>query len=121
MRRKCILGYVGKRDGTLGKFIIDRRTHNDLKATIVAHSMGCLLTYYQCNNSEIPFRQIVDNIVLTAPPFFGSSAANSANFPIVNWLTPFLKEHPELISNCFQELQSMFGIDIKILLFLINQ
>ena len=90
-KSKGILGYVGKRDGTLGKFIIDRRTHNDLKATIVAHSMGCLLTYYQCNNSEIPFRQIVDNIVLTAPPFFGSSAANSANFPIVNWLTPFFK------------------------------
>lgn len=86
-----ILGYVGKRNGTLGKFITDRRTDNDLKATVVAHSMGCLLTYYQCNNSEIPFRQIVDNIVLTAPPFFGSSSANTANLPVLNWFTPFLK------------------------------
>lgn len=86
-----ILGYVGKRDGTLGKFITDRRTDNDMKATVVAHSMGCLLTYYQCNSSAIPFRQIVDNIVLTAPPFFGSSSANTANLPVLNWFTPFLK------------------------------
>ena len=89
--KEGILAYVGKSEETLGKFIMDRRTNNDLKATIVAHSMGCLLTYYQCNDRAIKFRDIVDNIVLTAPPFFGSSAANTANHIVWNWLTPYLK------------------------------
>ena len=89
--KEGILAYVGKSEETLGKFIMDRRTNNDLKATIVAHSMGCLLTYYQCNDRAIKFRDIVDNIVLTAPPFFGSSAASTANHIVWNWLTPYLK------------------------------
>lgn len=88
---KGILAYVGKGEGTLGKFIMDKKTNDDLKATIIAHSMGCLLTYYQCNDRAIEFFDFIDNIVLTAPPFFGSATANTANIPVINWFTPFLK------------------------------
>ena len=79
--------YVGN---VFGSFISDNRKFNDLKGTIVAHSMGCLLTYYQCKEKNTHFKQNIDNIVLAAPPFFGSATANAAC--ILNPISPIIKK-----------------------------
>ena len=68
--------YVGDSSGTFGEFINSKRKSNDLKGTVVAHSMGCLLTYYQCKKDNAHFKNNIDNIVFAAPPFFGSATAS---------------------------------------------
>lgn len=70
--------YIGYGAGKLGNFFKENIKSNDLKATVVAHSMGCVLTYYQCQNSPSKFKKYVNNIMFAAPPFFGSYAANEA-------------------------------------------
>ena len=82
--------YVGFEGQKLGKFISDNRKIYDLKGTIVAHSMGCLLTYYQCKENNVHFRQNIDNIVLAAPPFFGSALANTSD--LLDPISPIIKK-----------------------------
>lgn len=82
--------YVGFEGQKLGEFISDNRNIYDLKGTIVAHSMGCLLTYYQCKENNVHFRQNIDNIVLAAPPFFGSALANTSD--LLDPISPIIKK-----------------------------
>ncbi|MBR5624881.1 hypothetical protein IKW72_07775 [bacterium] len=67
--------YVSK--NKLRNFIKSKRGVNDLKATIVAHSAGCVMTYYECQEHNASFRENVDNIVFAAPPLLGSSLADN--------------------------------------------
>ena len=70
--------YVGYGAGNLGHYFKENIKSTDLKATVVAHSMGCVLTYYQCQNNPSEFKKYVNNIMFAAPPFFGSYAASEA-------------------------------------------
>ena len=67
--------YVSK--NKLRNFIKSKRGVNDLKATIVAHSAGCVMTYYDCQEHNASFRENVDNIVFAGPPLLGSSLADN--------------------------------------------
>lgn len=91
---------MGMGNNTFGKFISDNRKTNDFRGTIVAHSMGCLLTYYQCINENAHFRENIDNIVLAAPPFFGSATANEvANLaPVTTTLKKTSKVNLQILS-----------------------
>ena len=80
---KSIKGkYVGANysQGILGKYIASKRNSNDLKATIVAHSAGCLMTYYFCQEQNVQFKNNIDSIIFAAPPMLGSSLANVGDF-----------------------------------------
>lgn len=72
--------YVGNGvwNGTLGAYITSKRQSNDLKATIIAHSAGCLMTYYFCQEHNNKFKNNVDNILFAAPPLLGSSLADQS-------------------------------------------
>ena len=74
--------YVGNGfgGGTLGAFISNKRQGNDLKATTVAHSAGCLMTYYLCQEHNTQFKDNVDNILFAAPPMLGSSLASQGDY-----------------------------------------
>ncbi|MBP5626971.1 hypothetical protein J6X96_02245 [bacterium] len=83
--------YVGNgvRNGTLGAYITSKRQSNDLKATIVAHSAGCLMTYYYCQEHNNKFKNNVDNILFAAPPLLGSSLADQ--FKVKKWFSYVIK------------------------------
>ena len=70
--------YVGNgtRNGTLGAYIASKRDNDDLKAAIVAHSAGCLMTYYFCQEHNNKFKESVDSILFCAPPMLGSALAD---------------------------------------------
>lgn len=68
--------YVGK--NILGNFIASSRGVNGLKVTVVAHSAGCLMTYYECQEHNESFINNVDNIVFAAPPLLGSYLADQS-------------------------------------------
>lgn len=83
--------YIGFGSNGLGKFLKDKKNDCDLKATIVAHSMGCLLTYYQNKADSVSFKKYVNNILLVAPPYFGSSTANTASLPVASLFACYFK------------------------------
>ncbi len=66
--------YIGKHE--LENYIISSREVNGLKATVVAHSAGCIMTYYECQEHNDTFLNNVDNIVFAAPPLLGSHLAD---------------------------------------------
>ena len=68
--------YVGK--NILGDFIQSNRGSHDLKTTVVAHSAGCIMTYYECQEHNVSFQKNVDNIVFAGPPLLGSYLADQS-------------------------------------------
>lgn len=68
----------GKSEKTLGRFIKTRTPASGLKAIVVAHSAGCLMTYYECQKHNESFKEHVDGIVFAAPPLFGSYMADTS-------------------------------------------
>lgn len=104
-KRGILKEYIGYSDGNLGNFFKEKIKGNDLKATVVAHSMGCLVTYYQCQDDPGKFKKYVNNIMFAAPPFFGSSASNEAlDWPIVHKLKKTSKPNFELLSRGSQSV-----------------
>lgn len=78
LKKPGIMGkYIGYSSGTLGKFMSDKISNTDLKGSVIAHSMGTVVTYYQCQFNPIKFDKYINNILLAAPPFFGSASANT--------------------------------------------
>ncbi len=97
--------YIGYGAGKLGNFFKENIKSNDLKATVVAHSMGCLVTYYQCQYDLSEFKKYVNNIMLAAPPFFGSFAANEAlSWPVLNKIKRTSTPNFELLSRGSQSV-----------------
>ena len=104
-KRGILKEYIGYSDGNLGNFFKEKIKGNDLKATVVAHSMGCLVTYYQCQDDPSKFKKYVNNIMFAAPPFFGSSASNEAlDWHIVHKLKKTSKPNFELLSRGSQSV-----------------
>lgn len=68
--------YVGK--NVLSNFIESVREIDSLKVTIVAHSAGCVMTYYECQEHNASFTNNVDNIVFAGPPLLGSYLADQS-------------------------------------------
>ena len=68
--------YVGK--NVLINFIESVRGTDSLKVTIVAHSAGCVMTYYECQEHNVSFTNNVDNIVFAGPPLLGSYLADQS-------------------------------------------
>lgn len=104
-KRGILKEYIGYDDGNLGHFFKGKIKSTDLKATIVAHSMGCLVTYYQCQYDLSEFKKYVNNIMLAAPPFFGSFAANEAlSWPVLNKIKRTSTPNFELLSRGSQSV-----------------
>lgn len=68
----------GRSENTLGHFIKAKTHTSGLKAIVVAHSAGCLITYYECQKHNESFKEHVDGIVFAAPPLFGSYMADTS-------------------------------------------
>ena len=104
-KRGILREYIGYGNGHLGHFFKENVKSKDLKATVVAHSMGCLVTYYQCREDLNEFKKYVNNIMLAAPPFFGSFAANEAlSWPVLNKIKRTSTPNFELLSRGSQSV-----------------
>ena len=104
-KRGILREYIGYGDDHLGHFFMESIKSKDLKATVVAHSMGCLVTYYQCREDLNEFKKYVNNIMLAAPPFFGSFASNEAlSWPVLNKIKRTSTPNFELLSRGSQSV-----------------